>query len=99
VQSVKEMVISNLIFVKDNKNQKVIIYDKNKTILFSLDMVSFKVALKDKLDLIEKQEGVVKIEGENPVDLYLMNDNKKIFIFLSDRKSTKSILRTFLQNC
>lgn len=59
----------------------------------------FKSDLKGALDALKKQDGVIKIEGDDNTDLCVVNDSGDISLFLTGGSSVKRQLQDFMRKC
>jgi hypothetical protein len=94
-----EQTISGLRFHVNDGEQKVHIHDDSGQTKFTLDRKSFREQMKSALEDIRGTNGIMSIEGDNRIKLYVMNDSGNYRAFLSDGSSVKNKIEDFLKGC
>lgn len=76
---------------------KVHIHDDSRGIKFLLDKKEFNEEVSDSFKLLNGKDGITKIQGDNSVSLFILCENKKYTMFISDRTSIKKELNEFIR--
>lgn len=61
---------------------EVHVHDDGKSVKFIMDALTFKEEIQDALAELQKHEGIIKVNGDNSVPLYIMKDDKLYNVFV-----------------
>lgn len=79
-------------------NGDVHVHDDKNSLKFTMKKDSFKSEIEDAFSYLEKNEGVISLEGINNVNLCIGKRDNKHFVFIMNGKdSVKKELETFIK--
>lgn len=82
--------------INDNEG-KVHIHDDSRGIKFLLSKNAFNKEVSASFDLLNGKDGITKIEGDTSVSFFILCENKKYTLFVSDKISVKKDLIDFIK--
>lgn len=94
---INEMSIDGLRFHENAGD--IHIHDDTGKYKYVQDKASFKNDIKDAINSLKRNDGVVCLIGDNKMRFYLIKDSGKYHFFITDNRSKKSNLNIFLEGC
>lgn len=74
---------------------KVHIHDDSRNIKFLLNKDTFNKEVSEAFNLLNGKNGITKIEGDTSINFYILCEDKKYTVFISDKSSVKKELIDF----
>jgi len=80
-------------------NGEIHVHDDSRNLKFSALKDDFKEKLKNAFDILEDEDGIIKIDGISKEKLCICKENNITFAFIINDTDIKQKLNEFLKSC
>jgi len=94
-----EDTLSGLRFHINDDDNDVHVHDDTKGAKFTADIDDFKKQVGDALQLLNKSDGIIKIEGNSKTSLCLIKESDTLYAMVLNKQGIKKKLEKFLKAC